>query len=324
MRTNFVQVAKKQEASNEANSGSRQSVALLSAPIYMGGKHRGASMGPQALKVAGLVERITELGYDISRQVDIPIPESVCWWDKNSSAKCVPEIGQVAQSLAEEVDASLAEGAIAISLGGDHSLAVGSIAGAARYYRQQKKSFGLIWFDAHGDINTPETSPSGNVHGMGLAVSLGRGDKRLVNLLGFTPKLDPSKTVLVGIRDLDPGERKIIAEVGIKAFTMSDIDRHGMESVMERALQIAGKDVAGLHVSLDIDVLDPEVAPGVSTPAIGGVNFREMRVALEQLFISKLVKSIDVVELNPALDDRSKSAHVTVELLEHCLGKTLL
>ncbi len=319
-----MQVTKRQSASETSNPGSRESVALLSAPLYMGGKHRGASLGPAALKVAGLVERISDLGYEISRQVDISIPESVCWWEKGGAARCVPEIGQVSLALADEVSASLETGAIAIALGGDHSLAVGSIAGAARYYRDKKKSFGLIWFDAHGDINTPETSPSGNVHGMGLAVSLGRGDKRLVDLLGFSPKLDPSKTVLVGIRDLDPGERKIIAEVGIKAFTMSDIDRHGMENVMERALQIAGKDVAGLHVSLDIDVLDPDVAPGVSTPAVGGVNFREMRLALEMLYISKLVRSIDVVELNPALDDRSKSAHVTVELLEHCLGKTLL
>ncbi|MBX9670627.1 MAG: arginase [Candidatus Obscuribacterales bacterium] len=317
---------KSHETEASASPGRKKidSVTLIYVPLHLGGSHRGVSMGPAAMRVAELPESIERLGFKIAEEVDIQVPYSVCWWDKQSPAKCVPEIGQVSQDVAEAVEAALTKGTIPITIGGDHSLAIGSIAGVSSYYRKLKQNWGLIWFDAHGDINTPESSESGNVHGMPLAVSLGNGDRRLTELQGFSPKVQPHRSVLIGIRDVDPPEREFIDQSGITPYTMRDIDHLGIGRVTDLALGACGSDVAGLHVSFDIDVIDPDIAPGVSTPSRGGLNYRESHLALTLLAESQLIRAIDIVELNPAFDMQNKTAKLAVELILASLGQRIL
>lgn len=300
------------------------SVTLIYVPLHLGGPHKGTSMGPAAIRVQELAERIGKLGFKVTAEKEINIPHSVCWWDQNSTAKCVPEITEVSLQVAEAVESAMDAGTIPITIGGDHSLAIGSIAGVSNYYRKRSEEFGLVWFDAHGDINTPDTSSSGNVHGMPLAVSLGHGDKRLTELCGYTPKVKPNRSVLVGIRDLDQPERDIINQSGITPFTIRDIDHLGLGRVTDLALGAMGHDVSGLHLSFDIDVIDPDTAPGVSTAARGGLNYRESHLALTLLAESQMLRSIDIVELNPAFDIRNKTAELAVELVLSCLGKRIL
>jgi arginase len=301
------------------------SVVLIYAPLHLGGSHKGVSMGPAAMRVAEVSEKIQRLGFQVEREIDIPVPPSVCFSDRaTNAARCVPEILEVSQAVGAAVEQALADGAIPITIGGDHSLAIGSIAGVANHFRKLQKNFGLIWFDAHGDINTPDTTLSGNVHGMPLAVSLGHGDKRLTELFGFSPKVAPNRAALVGIRDLDDGERDMIDRSGITPFTMSDIDHLGLGKVTDLAMAAVGADLSGIHVSFDIDVIDPEVAPGVSVPAAGGFNYRESHFALELLAQSDLMCSLDIVELNPARDLRNKTAKLATQLILSALGKRIL
>ncbi|MBI1270355.1 arginase [bacterium] len=299
-------------------------VSLIYVPLHLGGPHKGTGMGPAAIRVQELAERIGKLGFKVASEKEINIPHSVCWWDQNSTAKCVPEITEVSLQVAEAVESAMDADTIPITIGGDHSLAIGSIAGVSNYYRKRSEEFGLVWFDAHGDINTPDTSSSGNVHGMPLAVSLGHGDKRLTELLGYTPKVKPNRSVLIGIRDLDQPERDIINQSGITPFTIRDIDHLGLGRVTDLALGAMGHDVSGLHLSFDIDVIDPDTAPGVSTAARGGLNYRESHLALTLLAESQMLRSIDIVELNPAFDIRNKTAELAVELVLSCLGKRIL
>ncbi|MCA9804154.1 MAG: arginase [Cyanobacteria bacterium HKST-UBA02] len=300
------------------------SVSLIYIPLHLGGAHRGVSMGPAAMKVAELSEKIQQLGYKVADEIDVNVPNSLCWIDEKSGAKCVPEIGEVSMRVAEIVEDCLRRGTIPITIGGDHSLAIGSLAGVSNYYRKQEQNFGLVWFDAHGDINTPDTSLSGNVHGMPLAVSLGVGDERLTDLLGFSPKVQPHRSALIGIRDLDQPERDLINQTGITPFTMRDIDHLGVGRVTDLALGAMGTDVSGLHLSFDIDVIDPGTAPGVSTAARGGLSYRESLLALTLLAESQLLRSIDIAEVNPAKDIHNQTAELAVELVLSCLGKRIL
>lgn len=299
------------------------SVSLIYVPLHLGGAHRGASMGPAAMKVAEVSEKIQQFGFKVADEIDVNVPHSVCWWE-DSQAKCVPEIGELSERVAEIVEDCLTRGTIPITIGGDHSLSIGSIAGVSNFYRKQNQNFGLIWFDAHGDINTPDTSSSGNVHGMPLAVSLGIGDKRLTDLLGFSPKVQPNRSALIGIRDLDPPERDLINETGITPFTIRDIDHLGLGRVTDLALGALGSDISGLHLSFDIDVIDPGTAPGVSTPTRGGLSYRESHLALTLLAESQLLRAIDIAELNPARDIKNQTAELAVELILSCLGKRIL
>jgi len=308
-----------------------RAVTLIYCPLHLGGPHAGASMGPAAMKVASVVSKIEKLGFKIQREVDIPVPNTLCWWeDKADQPRCVPEIGQVSLDVAQAVEEAMEAGTIPITLGGDHSLAIGSIAGASNFYRKRKEEFGVVWFDAHGDINTPQSSHSGNVHGMPFAVSLGDGDERLINLLGFSPKVKANRCALIGIRDLDVEEIQLIAKSGITPFTMRDLDDLGMAAVIRDALAAVRKDDAqatplkGLHVSFDLDVIDPDVAPGVSTESRGGLSYRESHYALELLADTGLVASIDIVELNPARDIRNQTAELAVDLVQSALGKNIL
>ena len=308
---------------NTASKKKLRTVSLIYVPLHLGGPHRGVSMGPAAMKVAETAEKIEKLGLKVAEEIDIDVPRSVCWGDQ-TTAKCIPEILKVSQDLSDAVEEALSNGHIPVTIGGDHSLAIGSIAGVSKHFQRLKKDFGLVWFDAHGDINTPDTSESGNVHGMPLAISLGRGDSRLVELNDYQPKVQRNRTALIGIRALDEPERELIDDFGVAAFTMKDVDHLGLAEVMNRALGAIGGDVSGLHVSFDLDVIDPDVAPGVSTDSRGGLNYRESHLALELLAETDLVTSVDIVELNPALDIRNRTAELGAELILSVLGKRIL
>lgn len=324
-----MSVPKASSSSLVANSAAKlnRSVTLIYCPIHLGGPHAGVALGPGAMKVARLVSRIKALGYSVHKEVEIAVPEVLTWWEKNTSAlhsRCVPEIAAVSQAVAQAVEEALEAGTVAITIGGDHSLAIGSIAGVSSYYRKRNEEFGLVWFDAHGDINTPATSPSGNVHGMPFAISLGQGDESLVNLNGFSPKVNAKRCSLIGIRDLDQAETDLVRDSGVLPFTMRDVDEQGIKKITEQALQSIGQDIHGLHVSFDLDVIDPDVAPGVSTDSRGGFTYRESHFALELLADTKLVRSIDIVELNPTLDIKNRTAQLAVDLVQSALGKNIL
>lgn len=299
-------------------------VHLIGVPIDLGAGRRGVDMGPSALRIAGLRERIARLGYEVTDlgDVSVTIPEAAERGDER--AHFLPEIAAVNRALAERVEASLEAGAVPVVLGGDHSIAIGSVAGVASWARGRNGDIGLLWFDAHADMNTPETTPSGNIHGMPLAVGLGHGAPELIGIGGFSPKVKEHRVVLIGARDLDRGERELIRETGIRVFTMREIDEQGIVPILEEALAIVGEGTLGFHVSIDMDFIDPHFAPGVGTTVKGGFDYREGHLALEIVSDSDGMLSIDCVETNPILDDRNRTGTLAVELILSALGKTIL
>jgi len=299
-------------------------VKIIGVPMDLGANRRGVDMGPSALRIAGLQARLTQLGYTVEDVGNIPvnIPETLRIIDPR--AKYLAEVAEVNRILADRVEHVVAEGAIPLVLGGDQSISIGTIAGVAAYYRQRGEKIGVIWFDAHADMNTPETTPSGNIHGMPFAVSLGIGVPELVDLKGFRPKLDPRHCVLIGVRDVDPLERENVRRSGLTVFTMRELDELGMRMVMERALEIASRGTAGFHVSLDMDVFDPFYAPGVGTPVPGGATYREGHLAMELIADSHKLLSMEIVEVNPVLDVRNHTAEFAVELILSAFGKRIL
>jgi len=299
-------------------------VTLIGVPLDLGAGRRGVDMGPSALRVAGVDEQLRQLGHEVEDRGDLPvkIPETQSPGDPR--LKYLGEIMEVVSDLRDTVDRALEGGATPVILGGDHSVAMGSIAGLARHFHRQKQKIGLVWFDAHADANTAETSPSGNIHGMPLAAVLGLGAPSLVNLAGFSPMVDGARAALVGIRDVDQAERANVKASGIGAFTMRDIDERGMRTVMEQAIKRATAGTAGFHVSFDVDGMDPEHAPGVGTPAPGGLSYREAHLAMEMLADTGKVLSADLVEVNPVLDHQNVTARLGVELLTSLLGKKIL
>ncbi len=299
-------------------------VTLIGVPLDLGAGRRGVDMGPSALRVAGVEERLLQLGHEVEDRGDLPvkIPETQSPGDPR--LKYLGEIMEVVSGLRDTVDRALEDGATPVILGGDHSVAMGSIAGLARHFQRRKEKIGLVWFDAHADANTAETSPSGNIHGMPLAAVLGLGAPSLVNLAGFSPMVDGARAALVGIRDVDQAERANVKASGIGAFTMRDIDERGMRTVMEQAIKRATAGTAGFHVSFDLDGMDPEHAPGVGTPAPGGLTYREAHLAMEMLADTGKVLSAELVEVNPVLDHQNVTARLGVELLTSLLGKKIL
>jgi arginase len=296
-------------------------IRIIGVPSDLGQNRRGVDMGPSAIRYAGLEKALKNLGYQVQDlgNINVPTPEME-ELPHSSSMRYLHEVVSVSENLATLVDQVMTEGHLPIILGGDHSIAIGSLAGIAR----TSTNFGVIWFDAHGDMNTDETTPSGNIHGMPLAASLGFGHHDLTSIGGITPKVKPQNVVLVGIRSIDPEEAKLIAKAGIRVFTMSEIDQRGMATVMKEAIEIAAKDTDGIHLSLDLDALDPMFAPGVGTPVNGGVTYREGHLAMEMLAASKKLVSVDVVEVNPILDEQNRTALMAVELVESLFGKTTL
>jgi arginase len=301
-----------------------QKVRIIGVPMDLGQSRRGVDMGPSALRGAGLQASIKKLGLQVEDigNLSVKQPEEMPVGEKR--AKYMQEIAETCADVAAAAEKSLSEGYLPLVLGGDHSIAAGVAAGVANHFRKEKKQIGYLWLDAHGDMNTPESSPSGNVHGMPLAAIMGYGAPELVDLLGFKPKAEPGNIVIVGARDLDAQERKIVKKSGIHVFTMRDIDERGMREVMSDALKYAMDDTAGIAVSLDMDFVDPSDAPGVGTPVRGGVTYREAHLAMEMIADTESMVSLEVVEINPILDEHNRTALLGVELVLSGLGQKIL
>lgn len=298
-------------------------VAIIGVPIDLGANRRGVDMGPSALRVTGLADHVRQLGIDVEDRGDVhvPLPEECEVGERNM--KYAAAIRDVCERLFEKAGHAHGDGRLPVVLGGDHSLAMGSIAATARYHRDRGRRIGLLWFDAHGDMNTPQSTDSGNVHGMPLCHVLGHGDPGLAAIGGFTEKVDPAHCVLIGVRDLDEREKKLIQQSGVLVLTMKEIDRRGIASVMEQAVAAASRGTAGVHVSFDIDACDPSVAPGVGTPKKGGLSYREAHLALELIHDSEKLLAMDMVEVNPIFDDRNHTAEFGAELILSALGKQI-
>ena len=301
-----------------------QKIRIIGVPMDLGQSRRGVDMGPSALRVAGLQARLKQLGHQVEDIGNIPVKQAEEMPYGEKRAKYMAEIAETCKDLAEIVQKSLEEGFVPLVLGGDHSIAAGAVTGVSAHFRKEKKQIGYIWLDAHGDMNTPESSPSGNVHGMPLAAVMGYGAPELVDLLGFKPKVEPQNIVLVGVRDLDTQEKRLVKKSGVRVFTMRDIDERGMREVMSDALKYATDDTDGISVSLDMDFVDPSDAPGVGTPVRGGVTYREAHLAMEMIADSDAMACMEIVEINPVIDEHNRTALLGVELILSGLGQKIL
>ncbi len=299
-------------------------IRVLGVPLDLGQERRGVDMGPSAVRAAGLNQALKSLGHDVqdAGNIHVRLPEEQPFGSQ--SAKYLKEIAETSQEVAERTRQTLADGYFPLSLGGDHSMAVGTIAGVAKFYHDRNQEIGCLWIDAHADMNTPETSPSGNIHGMPFAASLGHGPESLTNIFGFAPKLKAKNCALIGIRDLDGHERQVVRGSGVNLFTMREIDEMGMRNVMDRALTMVTKGTAGFVVSFDMDVVDPDDAPGVGTPVRGGITYREAHLALEMIADSGKMLAFELVEINPIIDVMNKTAILGVGFTASALGKRIL
>ena len=310
---------------NRIHQRAARHIRILGVPLDMGASRRGVDMGPSALRVAGLQARLQALGHQVSDGGNIRVEVAETRTRGEENAHYLAEIAETCTHTAEAVLETLQNGMTPLVLGGDHSLAAGSVSGVAEFYRRRRQKIGLFWLDAHTDINTPQTSPSGNVHGMPLAALLGLGPQLLAEILDHTPKVDPRKTVLIGIRDIDAAERDNLRRAGLThVYTMRDIDERGMRAVMEEGIQVAAHGTAGYHVSLDMDWIDPEDAPGVGTPVRGGATYREAHLAMEILADHGGPLSMEIVEVNPVIDEHNRTADLAVELACSAFGKKIL
>jgi len=299
-------------------------IRILGVPMDLGASHRGTDMGPSALRIAGVSKELRRLGYTVEREQDIMVPAMETRTPMDLERRFHREILHVCERLASRTQQILDEGSTPLVYGGDHSIAMGTVAGVSAHFRARQEDFGLIWFDAHGDMNTPQSSPSGNIHGMPLAHLLGMGDPELAGIGGFAPKVKPEHVALVGLRDIDGGERKIIRDSGVHAYTMREIDERGIGAVVNEAIGFVTEGTAGFHLSFDVDGLDPDVAPGVGTPVPGGVDYREAHLLMECIADSGKLRSLEVVELNPVLDDRNRSAETMKQLICSAFGLSIL
>ena len=299
-------------------------IAIIGAPLDLGQDRRGVDMGPSALRVACLNKKLTSLGYEVEDQGNVPVDQQENVPEGPKHAKYLPQIAAVCERLGQQVCTALDENKAPLVLGGDHSIAIGTVAGVAKHFRAKRQKIGLIWMDAHADMNTPQTSPSGNIHGMPLACCIGLGPPELTKLFGFAPKVDPKNVCIIGIRDVDIMERAHVRESGVNAFTMRDIDERGLRSVMAQAIELVTKGTAGFHLSLDLDYVDPADAPGVGTPVRGGATYREAHLAMEMLCDSGAMVSLEAVEVNPVFDEVNRTAELGVELIMSALGKKIL
>jgi arginase len=299
-------------------------ITIIGAPLDLGAGRRGVDMGPSALRVADLSQFLVELGYEVRDAGDVPVSIRETLKSGIGKSKYLKEITETCLQLALMVEKTLIDRRLPIILGGDHSIAMGTLAGVGKYYQSLGKTTGLIWFDAHADFNTPETSPSGNVHGMPLAASVGVGPEKLTMLGGVCPKVGPQNSVLVGVRNIDPKEKELLASSAVRVFTMRDIDERGMRSVTEEAIRIASQQTTGFSVSWDMDFLDPALAPGVGTPVKGGASYREAHLAMEMIADTNKLISLELVEVNPVLDHMNSPASLGVELIQSALGKKIL
>ncbi|WP_461611524.1 arginase [Cytobacillus kochii] len=297
-----------------------KNISIIGMPMDLGQLRRGVDMGPSAIRYAGIENRLQQLNHQVDDLGDIEIGRSTEQIDKETGLRNLDLIAEKTKILADQVDGVVKKGAFPLVLGGDHSIAIGTLAGLLQHYH----NLGVIWYDAHGDLNTVETSPSGNIHGMSLAVALGYGHPLLLEVGGVHKKLKPQNVVIIGARSLDQGERDLIKAKGIKVFTMHEIDRLGMPKVMEETISYLQDRTDGVHLSLDLDGLDPSDAPGVGTPVMGGISYRESHLAMEILAESQMITSAEFVEVNPILDERNKTADAAVALMGSLFGEKLL
>lgn len=289
----------------------------------LGAGRRGVDMGPSAIRIAGVAEKLRSLGHTVVDEGDIPIKPPEQQRISNEKLKYLPGIVRACTLLSSKVERVMQSGGFPLVLGGDHSIALGTIAGVSAFCRSHNERLGVLWIDAHGDLNTHETTPSGNIHGMPLAAAIGLGALELTSVGGDRHKVDPGNVVLIATRELDEGERKHIKQLGINIFTMEEIDKHGMSVIISKALRKL-RDVQNIHVSFDLDAVDPTVAPGVGTPVKGGLNYREAHLIMETLHEAGRMTSLDIVEVNPILDNRNQSAEFAVELIQSGFGKKIL
>jgi arginase len=299
-------------------------IAILGAPLDLGQDRRGVDMGPSALRVAGLNARLAALGYQVEDLGNVHVEQAEAAPEGNLRAKYLPQIAAACGALAARVEEALGRGSLPLVLGGDHSVAIGTVGGVSRHFRREGRAIGLIWLDAHADMNTPESSPSGNIHGMPLACLIGMGPAELVDLAGYRPVVAPHNAVIVGLRDVDQTEKPWVRASGVHAFTMRDIDERGLRAVMDEAIRLASDGTAGFHLSLDMDFVDPQDAPGVGTPVRGGATYREAHLAMEMICDSQRMTSLEVVEVNPVIDQVNRTADLAVELVMSALGKRIL
>lgn len=299
-------------------------IAVIGVPLDLGAGRRGVDMGPSAIRVADLDGRLAALGYQVEDWGNLPVEQPESLPAGHLHARYLPQIAQACRLLARTVEKACKQGKVPLVLGGDHSVAVGTVSGVSRALRLKRQSLGLIWIDAHADMNTPETSPSGNVHGMPLACCIGQGPRELTHLYGYAPKVDPAHAVLVGVREVDQIEKPHIRKSGVRAFTMRDIDERGLPAIMKEAIRIASEGTAGFHVSLDMDAVDPYEAPGVGTAVRGGITYREAHLAMELICDTRHMTSMEVVEVNPVIDQANRTAMLAVELVMSALGKRIL
>jgi arginase len=300
-------------------------IRILGVPLDLGQSRRGVDMGPSAVRVAGLQARLEALGHRVQDGGNIAVEIAETQSMGEHDAKYLHAITETCTREAEQVIAALAAGETPLVLGGDHSIAVGTVSGVAEFHRRKKEKVGLIWIDAHADINTPQTSPSGNVHGMPVAALTGLGPHELKDIFGWSPKVASENVVLVGLRDIDATEKANIRRAGItEVYTMRDIDERGLRTVMEEAVRAAGRDTAGYHISLDMDWIDPEDAPGVGTPVRGGATYREAHLAMEIIADDGRMLSFELVEVNPVIDEHNRTADLAVELTCSAFGKKIL
>lgn len=300
-------------------------IRIIGVPMDLGQNRRGVDMGPRAVRYTDLRDRIVRLGHEVEDAGDVHVPfREDAAKGAQRGARFLGAITEVCADLADRTERALVEGRIPVILGGDHSIAAGSIAGAARHLRARGARLGAIWVDAHGDLNTPGTSRSGNVHGMPLAALLGHGDKAMVDIAGAEPALRKSDVALVGLRDLDLPERSHIKKWGLAAYTMRALDERGLRNVLEEAIATITRDTAGIWVSFDMDVIEPDEAPGVGTAVPGGMTYREAHLAMEMLADTGKLVGLDLVEVNPVLDERNRTAEIACELILSALGKRIL
>lgn len=316
-----------------AGDATARRVGIIGMPLSFGANVAGVDLGPAAVRIARLNQRVAQLGYEVRDLGDVrferPITSLAPVTHTRSNevqelAIYLREVAAACESLARDVRQSLDAGEVPVVIGGDHAIAIGTGSGVSSYFRGKQQSVGLIWVDAHADMNTPETTPSGNIHGMPLAALLGYGDPALVELCDFAPKFDPALCVHIGARDVDPGERELIRRTGLRCFTMREIDERGMNSVIDDALKIVGQASGGYYVTFDVDALDPVDAPGSGTVVRGGLTYREAHLAMEKIAEAGGMRALEIVEINTALDVNNKTAELGVELILSALGKTIL
>jgi arginase len=317
-------LSEEQIAVDREHPGIGKTVSILGVPLSYGQSMAGVHMGPEAIRIAGLADQIASLGYQVNDVGDLPVEKPKSLPAPGDKLKYLPFIAEACDRLCAQTEKIVDAGELPVTIGGDHSIALGSLAGVVKSFRKRDQRLGLVYFDAHADMNTPDTTPSGNIHGMPLAVLLGYGAPELVNVGGFAPKFDPKLCAHVGARDLDPGERELIRRLGIRFFTMREIDERGLADCMNEAIAIAEQGSGGYAVTFDVDVLDPGDAPGSGTLVRGGLSYREAHLAMEMIAEAGGMRSLEVVEINTALDVNNRTAVLGMELILSALGKRIL